>query len=258
MLTWRLRRLGQRLALARLLDFAGTFRSPCRGVYATWEDARSAIPNDRKMGYDHPEMTSLYMEYLDKVRPSDYPVLFWMKSAIGEVSQVFDLGGNLGLAFYSFKKYLDYPDDLQWTVCDLPEIIGLGSKLAKDRNAERLKFTQAYEDADGAGIFLTAGTLSFMETDLGTILSQLQVKPRHLLINRAPLYDGETFYTLRYLPPIMAVYRVFNKTQFIDSILVNGYRLVDEWKIPDGTLVIPFRPDKAVKAYTGLYFRLDS
>lgn len=258
MLSWQIRGLAKRLALAKLLDFAETFRSPCRGVYDSWEQAQLAIPKGRKVGYDHPEMASLYLEYMDKLRPSDYPVLFWMKAAISESSSVFDLGGNIGLEFYSFDKYLDYPDNLQWTVCDLPEITRFGGKLAEERKASRLRFTQAYEDADGADIFLTVGTISFMQTDLSSILSKLQAKPRHLLVNRAPLYDGKTFFTVRSLPPIMAVYRVFNKKEFVDSILANGYRLIDEWKIPDGTVVIPFRPDTGVSAYSGLYFRLET
>jgi putative methyltransferase (TIGR04325 family) len=257
MLSWQIRGFAKRLAFDKLLKFAETFKSPCRGVHDTWEEAQLAIPKGSKVGYDHAEMTSFYLDYTDKLRPSDYPVLFWMKSAIGESSSVFDLGGNIGLEFYSFQKYLEYPHNFRWTVCDLPEITRFGGKLAEERKASGLRFTQAYEDADGSDIFLTAGTLSFMQTDLSSILSKLQAKPRHLLVNRAPLYDGKTFFTVRRLPPIMAVYRVFNKKEFIDSILANGYRLIDEWTI-EGTVVIPFRRDKAVSAYSGLYFRLET
>ena len=55
----------------------------------------------------------------------------------------------------------------------------------------------------------------------------------------------------------MAVYRIFNRKEFIDSILAHGYQLVDDWKILEGTCVLPFRPDKAVSAYSGLYFTVN-
>jgi putative methyltransferase (TIGR04325 family) len=255
MLVWEIRAMAKRLAIGKLLDFAATFRSPCRGVYETREEALQAIPRGREIGYGHSEMASLYLEWTDKVRASDYPVLFWIKSAISEASSVFDLGGNIGLEFYSFAKYLHYPAHLRWTVCDLPEITRFGAQLAQQRSAKSLSFTESYSDADGADILLTAGTLSFLETDLSSILSKLHRKPKHLLVNRVPLYDGKTFYTVRNLPPIMAVYRIFNRKDFVESILASGYRLVDSWDIPEGICVIPRRPDRGVRAYTGLYFR---
>ena len=256
MLTWFLRRIGKRLAVGDLLDFVGAFRSPCRGVYDSWDEARQAIPKGQKVGYDHSEMAPLYLEYTEKLRPSDYAVLFWMKPITKDCSSVFDLGGNIGLQCYSFEKYLGYPADLRWIVCDLPEIARFGKELAAKRNMNRLSFTDKYEDADGADILLTVGTLSFMETDLSSIISKLQTKPKHIFVNRIPLCDGNTFYTVRNLAPIMAVYRIFNRQEFIDSILVHGYEMVDVWNILEATLTIPFRSDKAVRSYSGLYFRL--
>lgn len=263
MLTWFLRRMGKRLALGDLLDFAETFRSPCRGVYDTWEEAQRALPQAATVGYDHSEVAPMYLEYTEKLRPSDYPVLFWMKSAIGESSSVFDLGGNIGLECYSFQKYLSYPNDFRWIVCDLPEITRFGREFAQKRNMNRLVFTQDYQDADRTDILLTAGSLQCMETDLSAILSTLRCKPTHLLINRVPLYDGESFYTVRELavrdlPRIMFTYRVFNRNEFINSILANGYQLRDSWTISEGNCLIPFRPDKSVRTYTGLYFRLST
>ena len=263
MLTWFLRRMGKRLALGDLVDFADTFRSPCRGVYDTWEEAQRAVSQARKMGYDHPEVAPMYLEYTEKLRPSDYAVLFWMKSVISESLSVFDLGGNIGIECYSFEKYLNYPRGFRWIVCDLPGITRFGKELAEKRNVSRLTFTQDYQDADGTDILLTAGTLQCMETDLSAILSKLRSKPGHLLVNRIPLYDGKSFCTVRELtvrdlPTIMLVYRVFNRNDFINSILANGYQLIDSWNISEGNCVIPFRPDKSVRAYTGLYFRLNT
>lgn len=257
MLTWLLRRMGKRLALGDLVDFADTFRSPCRGVYDTWEEAQRTILPARKLGYDQPAAASMYLEYTEKLRPSDYAALFWMKSAISESSSVFDLGGNIGLARYSFDRYLGFPENLQWIVCDLPEVTQFGKELAEKRNMRRLTFTENYGDAEGVDILHTAGSVQCMQTDLSAILSHLRRKPGHVLVNRIPFYDGKSFYTVRELavrgfPTIMFVYRVFNQDEFINSILSHGYQLIDSWSISEGNCIIPLRPDKSVRAYTGL------
>jgi putative methyltransferase (TIGR04325 family) len=256
--TWRIRRAAKLLRLDELYDAIGTLRSPFRGVYDSWEEAKRAIPGGRKIGYDHPDAASMYLDFLDKIRLSDYAALFWMKSAIVESTCVFDLGGNVGLECYAFEKYLRYPGNLRWIVCDVPEVTRLGRKLAQERNMTRLTFTDDYRLADGSDILLTAGTLQCMETDLSEILSQLSRKPRHLVVNRVPLFDGKAFCTVRDLLPVMLVYRVFNRVEFIESIQANGYKLIDAWEIVEpacGAFVIPFHADKTIRNYSGLYFR---
>lgn len=98
-----------------------------------------------------------------------------------------------------------------------------------------------------------------METPVSAILADLHIKPKHVLINRVPLYDGTAFFTVRDLPPLTLVYRVFNRSEFIGSISALGYELVDSWEIVEhdcGKCLIPFHPEKSVRAYSGLYFRL--
>jgi putative methyltransferase (TIGR04325 family) len=260
MMTWLPRRAAKLLRLNKLYGLIGTFGSPFRGVYESWEEAREAIPTGQKIGYNHPEMASKELQYTKHLRLSDYAALFWMNTAIMESSSVFDLGGNIGVACYAFENYLRYPTYLRWIVCDLPEIMRFGKELAQERNMTRLVFTESFREAEGADILLTAGTLQCMETSLSSILAQLRDKPKHLLVNRLPLYDGKAFCTVRYLPPVVLIYRVFNRKEFVDSIYKHGYQLIDSWEISEptsGICVIPFRPDKAVQAYSGLYFRLN-
>ncbi len=260
MLTWLARRAAKQMRLDNLYDRVGSFASPFRGVYDSWAAAQRAIPAGQRVGYNHAEAVSMYTKYLEKIRPSDYAALFWMKSVIEESSSVFDLGGNIGLAYYAFRRYLNYPSNLRWTVCDLPEIVQAGRDLARERNVTGLAFTEDFCDAEGADILLTTGTLQYMQTPLSEILSPLGSKPKHLLVNRTPLYEGDTFHTVQYLPPMSLIYRVFNREVFIDSILALGYELVDSWDIAEpscGRCVIPFHPDRAIHAYTGLYFKLN-
>lgn len=255
-----IRSTAKKMGLRELYEFVGNFASPFRGVYDTWEEAREAIPESRKVGYNHPEMASKDMHYAHQMRLSDYAAMFWMKSAISKGSSVFDLGGNIGLACYAFEKYLNYPSELRWIVCDVPEVIRLGRELARQRHMTRLDFTDNYRAADGADILLTAGTLQCIRTPLSEILGYLQAKPKHLLINRTPLYGGKSFFTIRGLPPVTLVYCVFNRKEFIDSVLAHGYQLIDSWDISEpacGLCVIPFHPERSIRSYSGLYFRLN-
>jgi putative methyltransferase (TIGR04325 family) len=79
------------------------------------------------------------------------------------------------------------------------------------------------------------------------------------LINRTPLYDGKSFFTVQALPPVSLVYHVFNRKEFIDSIERHGYQLIDSWEISEpacGFCIIPFHPNRSIQSYCGLYFRL--
>jgi putative methyltransferase (TIGR04325 family) len=251
------RRAATLLAVPSLYELVGSFRSPFRGVYGSFDEARKSIPANRKVGYDHAETAAMYIGYAQTLRLSDYPVLFWMRPAIEQAASVFDLGGHVGLACYAFEKYLPYPPGLRWMVCDLPEIRRAGERIAAERNANRLSFTGDFLAADGADILLTAGTLQCMEISLASILSQLRRRPKHLLVNRLPLYDGQPFATVQDIGPVMIPYQIFNRQQFIDSVCGLGYRLIDAWQISEplcGMCVIPFHSERSLSAYSGLYF----
>lgn len=256
---WHLRSIAKRLRLAAAYDFVGTLKSPFRGVYDNWEEAARALPKGSKEGYNHPELASMYLNFTERIRLSDYPVLFWLRSIISSSASVFDLGGNVGLEYYAFQKYLQYPPQLRWIVCDVPHIAQYGRELAEKRCARYLEFTSDFQRADGADILLTAGSLQCIEDSLDSILSGLARKPRYLLINRIPLYDGPAYYTLRALPPTMLIYKVFNRTQFIKTLQSLGYELIDQWPISEascGKCAIPGRPDKSIESYTGMFLSL--
>jgi putative methyltransferase (TIGR04325 family) len=253
-----MRRAAKKMGLRNLYEFVGKFATPYRGVYTSWEEARRAIPKRRMIGYDHAETVRLEADFIDTLRMSDYAAMFWMKPAISQSSSVFDLGGNIGMACYAFEKYLNYPVHLRWIVCDVPEVIRFGRELARQRKMTRLVFTDNFQDADGTDILLTAGTLQCMESSLSAILLRLNKKPEHLIINRTPLYDGESYFTTRELPPTILIYRVFNRKEFIGSIETLGYQLVDTWEIAEptsGSVIIPFHPERTIKTYSGLYFK---
>jgi putative methyltransferase (TIGR04325 family) len=96
---------------------------------------------------------------MERAMPSDYPVLFWLTKLLRPGMRIFDFGGHVGVAYHCFSKYLDYPPDLEWTVCDVPAVIAEGAAIAKQRSTPgKISFTSRFEDAEGCDLLLAAGT----------------------------------------------------------------------------------------------------
>ena len=226
------------------------------GVYRSREEALKAIPAGLRVGYENPEVADRHIHEIGCIWPSDYPVLFWISRLMGEGSSIFDLGGNIGLQFYNFQKYLAYPDQLSWKVCDVPDVAQRGIELARLKHAEYLSFTTNFADADGANILLASGVLQFLPDPWWLALSNLRRRPAHLLINRTPLCKGPSFVTLHAFGPAVCAYGIRNRAGFVEELSALGYLLHDAWEAPEFSCYIPFHPDRSIKAYTGMYFQL--
>src|SRR3546814_21146725 len=86
--------------------------------------------------YDQPAATCKYQS--EKVRASDYPVVYWLSRIFGEGNdKVFDLGGHLGQAYYGFSGYLEYPDGLERRVQDVHAVVEAGRRRALTQDPAR-------------------------------------------------------------------------------------------------------------------------
>ena len=226
-----------------------------RGIYDSFDDAARSAPATGSIGFDQPESVAMYFRSFRWIFPSDYPTMLWLSRAMKEGARVFDYGGNVGISFHSFKKYMDYPANLEWTACDLPAVTRAGEELAVKEGSAGLTFTNSFEKADGADILLASGSLQYIESPLAESLAKLDARPRHLIINRVPLYDGKPFVTLQSIATAFCPYHVFNATDFVRSISDLGYELIDRWENPDVPCEIPFHPEKSIRALSGLYFK---
>src|SRR3546814_12163657 len=75
---------------------------------------------------------------MQRIRVSDYPLVFWLGRLIADGQRsVFDLGGHIGVSYYGFRKYTDYPPDLSWTIHDLPSEMAAGRRWAQGHEPER-------------------------------------------------------------------------------------------------------------------------
>jgi putative methyltransferase (TIGR04325 family) len=239
--------------LYRYVTFAhGQFR----GVYKTFGEAEAAVPHRKKLGYNHAELAR---EYQSEVQPrldsSDYPILFHLQGAVKDGSKILDVGGNVGVHYLRYRKYLN-KKKLKWVVWDVPEIAKAGRELCAEFG--ELEFISDIHGANDPGIDILLGYDSFQYFESpGIILRRLMdksIRPAHILADGLPLYDGEQFVTLQNGGAIAYPQYVFNRAQFVQAIVDYGYRVADSWTDQRSRCVIPFHRERTVPAYSGFMF----
>jgi putative methyltransferase (TIGR04325 family) len=229
-----------------------------RGVYKSFAEANLSAPKSKPLGFNRPEYAQEFKDRRTKVFSFDYPILFWLSRLMAEGCRIFDLGGHAGTHFYSYANYLTYPPGLSWVVCDLPEITRVGEELARKENQAAICFTNRLEDASGSDILIAAGSVQYIESPpLSVMLSKLERKPPHLLINKLPLYHGEQFVTLQNGGAAFHPQYVFNREAFIHSLISVGYSVKDRWTVDTHSGYIPFHPERSFSCHSGLYLTVD-
>jgi putative methyltransferase (TIGR04325 family) len=228
--------------------------SACRGVYTSYHDAKKAGARLASVEYNSrlindPEIIGTPAN----MRRRDYPILFWLEQSLDENVKIFNLGGNAGAEYFTYRQFLRFPPGLRWLVFELPYAVEFGKKLTRTIDAPELAFTTRLEDGDGAEIVLACGSLQYLEDDLATILKRFDARPRRVFINRVPLYDGETFYSIQSVHNSVVPYRIQNRQDLVDSLTKIGYRLEDCW-YEEHEIVIPFHPERTVQGFYGFYF----
>jgi putative methyltransferase (TIGR04325 family) len=179
-----------------------------------------------------------------------------MAPILPRIRNVFDLGGSVGNLFYCYSKYLDIPSDFSWTVCDLADTNKLGKELAVSMNETRLRFTDQRLDADGTDLLIISGALHYFEQSLSDMVAAFIVKPRYVLVNRAPLVDVPALVTVQDGGTYRLVCVLHNRNDLIRGLGSLGYELLNSWEIHSRSVVIPCYPDRSAQFYSGLFFRL--
>src|SRR6185437_9800293 len=112
-----------------------------RGVFPSYRAAEAALPENRPQGFDLESVPEYFIQCDFVLNPADYPILFWLSQLIKPGMKVFDLGGGIGQCYYCYKRYLTFPPDLRWTVCDVESFVQRGAEVARARSAAELSFT---------------------------------------------------------------------------------------------------------------------
>jgi putative methyltransferase (TIGR04325 family) len=226
------------------------------GVFDTAAAAAASAPTNLPMGYDQPAAAAMYRDQLDQVALMDYPALYWLRRLSEGVHSLFDYGGHVGVKYYAYARYLTFPADFVWTVCDVPAVARAGTELATEKGARNLKFVTSITAVDGNDLLMCSGSLQYIEPSLHEELRPLARKPKHVVINGVPYYDGRTFFTLNSIGTAFCPYKIQNLSEFVTGMGQLGYELVDRWTIPGKECIVPLRPEHSVHEYTGMYLRL--
>jgi putative methyltransferase (TIGR04325 family) len=233
------------------------------GVFDSFAAARAWLPPSPE--FNHDALATEYVEVrTQQVFAYDYPVMWWLDRAFRHRARsVLDIGGSVGVHCYAYRLYIDMPPEVTWRVVEVPAIVSIGRKLATERGAAGLFFTDDLEEAltsAGAEVWISAGALQYMEDARpGDLLKRCREMPMHLLLNKLPLYEGDDFVTTQNIGEgCFAPMHVFNRHRLIRGVEELGYTLRDRWAVHERSLYLPGYPERSFPSFTGLYFAAES
>ncbi|SFM29101.1 methyltransferase, TIGR04325 family [Variovorax sp. OV329] len=199
-----------------------------------------------------------------KLLAHDYPMLFWLERLFTsdegrQFTRLCDLGGSVGVSYMALGPYLSLPPQLQWEVCELPEVADFGRQVARERElGPQLGFSSDLDAAlDGADVLFTAGAIQYIDRPLEQMLGSAGRAPRHVFINRLPLTGGSSFVTLQNSGLAIHPYRIRNDAQFVDALSGIGWGVVDRWTCLQNSTHIPLHPERTLDHFHGFYLRRD-
>jgi len=233
-------------------------RASYYGVFDNYQEAVDAAPPTLPTSYDVEASGRMYRSHLDQIRVSDYPSVYWLSRLFAGGSRVvFDLGGHIGVSYYGFRRYLDYPTGLVWRVHDVPAVVNAGREWAARHDpAGHLEFTHSRFDVDGCDVLFTSGALQYLDYTLPELLEQLAHPPRHVLVNLVPMHSHRSYFTLQNIGFAICPYRVTAVDEFVAAMDALGYETVDRWESHERHLHVPFEPQCDVDSYKGFCFRM--
>ncbi len=227
------------------------------GVFDTFEAALASAPATHPKGYDNTDSANLYVRrlYVDEY---DYPSMFWIQKSLNEgMSRFADVGGSIGIKYYAFEKFIQYPETFLWRVIDVPAAAQKGREFAQTRNTgAALEFSDQIADADGVDVFFVSGALQYLPQTLADILKSFQNLPKRIIINTTPVHPRHSYFTLNSIGTAYCAYRVQAHDEFVESIKACGFRMRHEWQNTSKNLDLPLNPEMSVAHYSGFCFDL--
>jgi len=228
---------------------------PLQRVFSSVDEARRSVERLQYGGHEHPDAITVHTELAAELRPSDYPALYWMQRIEGPL-RIFDFGGNIGNLYYSYQQFLANRTDLTWTVYDLPAVVEAGRRIASERGAQFLRFTERPEADPRTTLLLISGALHYWEQSVEAMLDRIGVRPAHILVNRSPMHERQRQYVTvqrqqRYAVPCV----VRNAQEMVKEFENLGYDMVNKWPVLELAVTLPLYPEWSVPRYSGFYFR---
>ena len=237
----------------RSFDIASGRQRIFHGIYPDFASAIRDIPPHRLEGHDNEASVLRLADARLRVFPFDYPIMFWLQKLLPACRLLFDFGGGVGISYFGYRKFLQYPATMTWLVAELPAAVAVGEQIAREESATSLRFTTTLEELPRADILLAAGSLQLIEKPF-ELLGSVARLPQHVLVNKVPVHKLAAAVTLHNTGAAFCAYQLFNRSEFIAGFKAFGYQLVDEWAVPDLSAHIPYFPEYSIPAYAGFYF----
>jgi len=232
-------------------------RNLFHGVFASFETAAASASRYGVSGYDNDASADLYLGHM-RADAHDYPAMFWLsKSFSTGLRRVLDVGGSIGIKYYAFKTSLPVPDDVEWTVVDVPTVVAKGKALSSERGVSgALHFSAKMSCGEGADILFASGSLQYLPLTLGAYLAEWKRKPARIIVNITPIHESLGYFTVNSIGTAFCPYRVQTQAALVSELAGHGYVMKDTWANRGKDLHLPLHPELSLNHYRGFCFDL--
>lgn len=245
-----------KVTLDRWLYRLGIRKLRFRGAFASYAEAVAAVRPGRLAGYDHDAVADVTFASMCEIQLWDWPVLYWLRRVWPTTGSVLDVGGHQGTKFRAFRNHLELGGAVGWVVYDVPAIVRAGRARCGREGLTGLSFVDTPADAPAADVLLASGVLQYLDVPFDDLLRRLPALPRHLILNKVATRPGPTVVTLENFGVSDVPYQIRNHDEFVGSVEALGYEIVDGWRIPELSHVIPTHPKLGRSTSSGFYARL--
>ena len=227
-----------------------------KGIFNTYQTAQACLPETKPAGYDNEQSANMYDDRMRTIYATDYPVLFWMKQILKPDSKVFEIGGHVGVSFYSYDHFMGLGEAINWTILDVEAVVSQGKIIAQERQEHRLHFTAELTANPDTEVVFASGSLQYIEKSLAEMIKDANISPQHVLVNLFPCNFKPDYFTVNNIGTAFCPYKITSKKVFIEQMEKIGFILIDEWANDAKRCVIPFYdPSYSLSNYTGFYFK---
>ncbi len=227
------------------------------GVFDNFEEAMQAGPPLEKLGYNVAKSEKWYRNWIDEVQYDEYPMLFWFEKVLRDSPhRILEIGGHVGIAYYSYETVIKYPDKMEWVILDVPSVVEEGRSLALEKGKNNLFFITDMADAGKKiDVLMASGSLQYVPGELlpGRVHA-MEHKPTHIIIHKTPIHESTGYVTLQNIGTAWCCYRIHSYKELIEPFLQMGYEIVYKWK-QDRWVKIPGHPELTVNGFSGYYLK---